>query len=94
LQSFPADTLKIDRSFINDMAISKERTEIVRTIVELAHNLGLNTVAEGVETLDQVARLVSFECETAQGFMFGRPAAPDEVALLLHDGLDMQAFGE
>ncbi|MBK8012416.1 MAG: EAL domain-containing protein [Deltaproteobacteria bacterium] len=94
LQRFPVDTLKVDRSFISQMGLSKERTEIVRTIIDLAHNLGMDTVAEGVETFDQVSRLVSFGCEYAQGYLFGRPTGVDEMTALMISGLDIQSLGE
>jgi diguanylate cyclase (GGDEF)-like protein/PAS domain S-box-containing protein len=70
LQLFPIDTLKIDRTFINQMTIRRENEEIVRTIVQLAHNLGMDVVAEGVEVESQLAQLVASHCEFAQGYLF------------------------
>lgn len=76
LQRFPVDTLKIDRAFISRMESDAETHEIVRTIVMLAHNLGLKVIAEGVETQEQLELLKHIGCEMAQGFLFSRPAEP------------------
>ena len=73
LQRFPIDTLKIDRSFINGMMEKEENTQIVRTIVSLGQNLGMDVVAEGVETEEQVALLRELECENGQGYLFSSP---------------------
>ena len=70
LRRLPIDALKIDRSFIGD----REGFEIVRAIVTLAHNLGMDAIAEGVETAQQVEQLQSLRCEYAQGYFFGRPS--------------------
>jgi len=70
LHRFPIDTLKIDRSFVSQMAESEENFEIVRTIVVLAQNLGMDVVAEGVETHDQLALLRQLGCESGQGVLF------------------------
>ena len=73
LQQFPIDTLKIDRSFVQqDGSTSKDR-EIVQAIVTLAHNLDLDVVAEGVETIHQRDQLETLGCEYGQGFYFSRP---------------------
>jgi diguanylate cyclase (GGDEF)-like protein/PAS domain S-box-containing protein len=79
LQSFPIDALKIDRSFVNKMISNPESLEIVRAIVTLAHNLGLDAIAEGVETKEQVEQLRSLGCDYAQGYFYSRPL-PDRVA--------------
>jgi EAL domain-containing protein (putative c-di-GMP-specific phosphodiesterase class I) len=71
LQAFPVDTLKIDRAFISRIMTDRE---IVRTIIMLAHNLGLKVVAEGAETEEQVSLLKDMKCELAQGYFFARPA--------------------
>jgi diguanylate cyclase (GGDEF)-like protein len=73
LQRFPVSTLKIDRSFVSRMAESDGTAEIVRTITKLAQNLGMNVVAEGVETEGQRTQLSAFECEFGQGYYFSRP---------------------
>jgi diguanylate cyclase (GGDEF)-like protein/PAS domain S-box-containing protein len=73
LQRFPIDTLKIDRSFVTQMMENEENLAIVRTIVALAQNLGMDVVAEGVETEDQLKLLRKLECENGQGFLFSTP---------------------
>jgi len=73
LQRFPIDTLKIDRSFVTQMMENEENLAIIRTIVALAQNLGMDVVAEGVETEDQLALLRKLECENGQGFLFSVP---------------------
>ncbi|HEX2269145.1 MAG TPA: diguanylate cyclase [Pyrinomonadaceae bacterium] len=73
LQRFPIDTLKIDRSFVTQMMENEENLAIVRTIVALAQNLGMDVVAEGVETEDQLMLLRKLECENGQGYLFSTP---------------------
>ena len=73
LHRFPVNTLKIDRSFIGRMAKGDENSEIVRTICTLANNLGMEVVAEGVETRDQLELLRSLKCEYGQGYLFSKP---------------------
>ena len=90
LQKFRIDKLKIDRSFIARLGEADDAAIIVRTIVGLAHNLGLAVTAEGVETPEQLTLVCEFLCEEAQGFLLGRPlpmAAPSELsaARVRHD---------
>ncbi len=73
LHRFPIDCLKIDRSFVSRMESDSENFEIVRTIVTLAHNLGMDVTAEGVETVEQLAQLKSLGCECGQGYLFSKP---------------------
>ncbi|MCM3901753.1 MAG: bifunctional diguanylate cyclase/phosphodiesterase [Pyrinomonadaceae bacterium] len=73
LHRFPVKTLKIDRSFIGRMGQGGENTEIVRTINTLAQNLGMEVVAEGVETVEQLEQLKSMSCTLGQGYLFSRP---------------------
>lgn len=77
LHRFPVDTLKIDRSFVNRIEEKDENVEIVRTIATLARNLGMEVVAEGVESSEQLACLRSLNCEYAQGYHFSRPLTAD-----------------
>ncbi|MBW4520828.1 MAG: EAL domain-containing protein [Scytolyngbya sp. HA4215-MV1] len=88
LHRLPINTLKIDRSFIPTVTDrhttqDHENWEIVRTIIVLAHNLGLDVIAEGVETIEQIHQLRSLHCEYAQGFFFSRPIDAAAVAVLL-----------
>ena len=73
LKQLPVHKLKIDRSFVSGMAASARDQSIVRTVVQLAHNLGLQVVAEGIESSDEVRRLRNMGCMRGQGFFFGRP---------------------
>ena len=73
LHKFPIDTLKIDRTFVGRMDVSSEHAEIVRAILMLAHNLKMDVVAEGVETLAQLNQLDSQGCDFAQGYFLGKP---------------------
>ena len=82
LQRFPLDVLKIDRSFVAGLGSEPGGSEIVGAVVGLAHALGLEVVAEGVETEAQLAELRDLGCDFAQGYLFSRPAPPAEVAEL------------
>jgi len=79
LKRFPVTTLKIDRSFIRDALTSIEDQEIVRTIIAMAQNLNMHTVAEGVETLEQQEFLINQGCTKMQGFYISRPMPVEEV---------------
>ncbi len=73
LKQFPLNTLKIDRSFISELMTDSKDAAITRTIIHLGHSLGLEVIAEGVETKEQVEFLLDIQCEKAQGFYFSRP---------------------
>ncbi|HUB31036.1 MAG TPA: EAL domain-containing protein [Terracidiphilus sp.] len=75
LHSFSVDTLKIDKSFVSNMENDERSLSIVKTIISLAHNLGMKVVAEGVETLGQLEMLRELDCDSAQGYYFSRPVA-------------------
>lgn len=81
LYRLPIDTLKIDRSFVNSIDVDGEKLELVRTIVSLAWNLGMDVVAEGVETAMQLAQLKALRCESAQGYYFSKPLKAEDAAL-------------
>ncbi|HYM60485.1 MAG TPA: EAL domain-containing protein [Thermoanaerobaculia bacterium] len=89
LINMPIKALKIDRSFIAGLSGSLDGEEMVRTIITLAHNLGLRAIAEGVETADQMHCLTALGCDFAQGFFFALPMRPEEA----EGYLDSNGFG-
>jgi EAL domain-containing protein (putative c-di-GMP-specific phosphodiesterase class I) len=85
LQTLPVDVLKIDRAFIAGAGSSSEAA-LTETLVQLGRMLNLRTVAEGIETAAEAATLAALGCNLAQGYYFGRPMAPEELAGLLAAG--------
>jgi diguanylate cyclase (GGDEF)-like protein/PAS domain S-box-containing protein len=83
LRRFPIDTIKIDKSFVREIMVEPDDATIVRTVIGMAHSLGLQVCAEGVETAEQLAFLRHEDCDRAQGFLFGRPMAADEFRAFL-----------
>jgi diguanylate cyclase (GGDEF)-like protein/PAS domain S-box-containing protein len=83
LRKFPFDTIKIDRSFIRTLGESLESAAIVRTIATLGENLGVETTAEGVETVEQLRLVQLAGCTAVQGFYFGRPGPAAEVGRVI-----------
>jgi diguanylate cyclase (GGDEF)-like protein/PAS domain S-box-containing protein len=79
IAQLPIDTLKIDRSFIDDMTTSRDHMAIVSTIISLAHSLKLKVVAEGVETNEQLGLLKALECDQIQGFLCSRTLPPEQI---------------
>jgi EAL domain-containing protein (putative c-di-GMP-specific phosphodiesterase class I) len=79
LKRFPVDVIKIDRSFVRNMESDADDATIVRAVLSLSHNLGIQVVAEGIETLAQASLLWEQECELGQGYFFGHPMAGKEV---------------
>ena len=77
LRKLPVDEIKIDRSFVMGMMANREDMAIVRSTVDLAHNLGLKVVAEGVETKEIWDQLVALVCDAAQGDYISPPLPPD-----------------
>ena len=83
LHRFPVDKLKIDRTFVRHLGEAPGNAEIIRTILALAGNLGLDVVAEGVETGSQLEKLKGMACRYGQGFLFARPMPPERVGTVL-----------
>jgi EAL domain-containing protein (putative c-di-GMP-specific phosphodiesterase class I) len=78
LKRLPLEQLKIDQSFIRDIALDKNSSIMVRTIINIASNFGLKIVAEGVETDEQLAFLLQYGCNMFQGYLFGKPVPSGE----------------
>ncbi len=83
LRQFPVDAIKIDRSFISGIAISKESSALIHTLVQLGKALGLQTFGEGIEQPVQLQTLQSEECDVGQGFLLARPLDVDAIDRLL-----------
>ena len=83
LNQFPIHTLKIDRSFVNKIQEEGENGTIVQAIVTLAHSLGMDVIAEGVETTQQLSQLKGLHCEYGQGYFFAKPLPGEEVQHLI-----------
>ncbi|MEB3173856.1 MAG: EAL domain-containing protein [Cyanobacteriota bacterium] len=94
LHRFPIHTLKIDRSFVMSMEPNDENSEIIRTIITLAHTLGLDVIAEGIETELQLTQLRWLNCEQGQGYYFAHPLAPSQLTEFIqsHWGTKVNPF--
>jgi len=82
LHRFPFDTLKIDRSFIEDADSDFEKLEILQSVIKLAWNLGLEVIAEGIETQKNYFQLKALNCELGQGYLFSRPVDAQAIEAL------------
>lgn len=87
LKRMPIDALKIDKSFVDDVLTDNDDAEIANAIIRLSHALNLRVVAEGVETIEQVAFLKNLGCDEIQGYIVSKPLTPDKVS-----GLFAQRF--
>jgi EAL domain-containing protein (putative c-di-GMP-specific phosphodiesterase class I) len=85
LTRYPLDILKIDQSFVRDSESSAQKVSVIKTIISLAHGLGMKVIAEGVETDAQLKLLRELGCDKAQGYLFGRPMTADAVNDMLVD---------
>jgi EAL domain-containing protein (putative c-di-GMP-specific phosphodiesterase class I) len=83
LHSYPLEVLKIDRAFLDTIAGNRDYAAVIQAIMTLAHNLNMGVTAEGVESDEQVALLLSLDCDFAQGHHFSRPLPAEEVETLL-----------
>ncbi|MEL7407197.1 MAG: bifunctional diguanylate cyclase/phosphodiesterase, partial [Cyanobacteria bacterium J06558_2] len=83
LHRFPLNTLKVDRSFVSNMIQGQKNREIVNTIIILAHRLGMDVIAEGIETQEELSLLKQFNCEYAQGYFFAKPLSQADASELL-----------
>jgi EAL domain-containing protein (putative c-di-GMP-specific phosphodiesterase class I) len=94
LHRFPLNYLKIDRSFVNRITAADDNSEIVGTITTLARNLGMEVIAEGIETEEQHQRLKTLGCEYGQGFLFSPPVDSEGVTHLLMKDLEHEQMIE
>jgi EAL domain-containing protein (putative c-di-GMP-specific phosphodiesterase class I) len=92
LRRFPIDSLKIDRSFIQQIASGPADAAIVTAVISMAHSLKLRVVAEGVETLQELQFLQSRECDEVQGYYFSQPLPAAKFASLLATGIAAPAL--
>jgi EAL domain-containing protein (putative c-di-GMP-specific phosphodiesterase class I) len=83
LRRLPVDELKVDRSFVLGMTTNAADAVLVRTAIDLGHNLGLTVVAEGVEGAEHVSALQALGCDIAQGYHYARPMPGNEMSALL-----------
>jgi diguanylate cyclase (GGDEF)-like protein len=92
LKQFPIDTLKIDRSFVMSLPMDENDAAIVRAIINLAHNMGIKTIAEGVETVEQLKFLQELHCNEVQGYLFSRPVPAKELGQMLQNRKIMEQW--
>jgi EAL domain-containing protein (putative c-di-GMP-specific phosphodiesterase class I) len=85
LKRFPIRTLKIDQSFVRNLTTNPDDPMIIKAIISLAHSMRLKTIAEGVETEDQLRFLQSLQCDGMQGYLFSRPLPAEEITQLLDE---------
>jgi EAL domain-containing protein (putative c-di-GMP-specific phosphodiesterase class I) len=83
LAKLPVSCIKIDKSFVQNIETDRDNSVIVKSIVDLGHNLGLKVVAEGVETLTARKMLAAFQCDDGQGYHFSRPIPAEPMTQLL-----------
>ena len=83
MKQFPIDTIKIDRSFVRDLADDSEDQAIAQAIISMGKALGMTVIAEGVETVEQREFLRAHACDEMQGYLFSKPLPPRELAELL-----------
>lgn len=83
LRRFPIDIIKIDRSFVEGIATESEDSALAEAVVSLGRSLRMQTIAEGIETLEQSVRLRDLGCDFGQGFLFARPIAPEGIESML-----------
>ncbi len=91
LKRFPIDTLKIDKSFVQQMTSNADDASIVNAVISMGKSLRQRIIAEGVETPEQHASLLALHCDEGQGFYFGRPVVPEALATLLRKSFSRPA---
>ena len=93
LQRLPINNMKIDKTFVEDITVDRDKRYIAEVIIALAHRMNLHVTAEGVETEEQLRMLVNRNCDIIQGFLFSEPLYADQVERLLRRGrLNLKKF--
>lgn len=93
LKLIPATEIKIDKSFVHSMLVSDASNVTVKKIIEMGHELGMKVVAEGVETKEQLHALRDLQCDIAQGFLYSKPIAMDELINWINHQFVQYSFG-
>jgi EAL domain-containing protein (putative c-di-GMP-specific phosphodiesterase class I) len=93
LKNLPIDTVKIDKSFVRDLADNLLEVDLLSSIIGLVNRLGLNVVAEGIETQEQVEFLQNCRCHFGQGFLFSKPVPQNEVIKIITQKNDLEKCG-
>jgi len=93
LRRLPLSFVKIDQSFVQGLGTDEGDERIVSAVIDLAANLGLRSIAEGIETMDQLDRVRAFGCNQAQGYLFARPLAPGDLSAAIQDRTWKRLFG-
>lgn len=91
LKRFPLDSVKVDRSFVQDITADADDASITRAVITMAHNLQLKVVAEGVETKGQLGMLISNKCDVIQGYYFSKPVSPEEIEDMVRQGRRLES---
>jgi EAL domain-containing protein (putative c-di-GMP-specific phosphodiesterase class I) len=94
LKRFPVDLLKVDKAFVDGMEDNPDDTAIVKAIIDLAHAMGMRTVAEGIETTGQSDQLRALGCEVGQGYYFSEPLSAEEAGALLPASMSPHGQGD
>jgi diguanylate cyclase (GGDEF)-like protein/PAS domain S-box-containing protein len=94
LKRFPISTVKIDRSFIRDITTDTDDKAIIKAIIDMAHNMGLKVIAEGVESNEQLVILRDLQCDEMQGFLFSPPVPVEEAESILRGACKIADYGE
>jgi EAL domain-containing protein (putative c-di-GMP-specific phosphodiesterase class I) len=92
LKHLPIDSIKIDKSFIDDIINHSNQGEMVKTIINMGHNLTFNVIAEGIETQKQVIFLKQHECKNAQGYFYSKPLPAEQMEELLSKGFSSKGI--
>jgi len=90
LKRIPIDELNIDKSFIDDILVNQESLSLVEDIIQITHHLNKSSLAEGVETVEQVEKLRACHCEIFQGYYFSKPLTKEELKVYIYENFFMK----